>query len=204
MVLVADTDSKSPQSRGLDKVPFAGADARGRLISSSGHSTMRPVRLCSSTWCRSSRTSSGVGPVAAMRTGAGGRSASRAAHRCAVRCPAPSARRARLHRKVTRPTALAPPPSAAPPPPPARRRSAPAPRRQPVPLSARIARRAVRSVSLNDQPERTKLSQPVLEPTDRDRGSKHGETAALDERQLEPARDHRAGEVTMADEHHVA
>jgi hypothetical protein len=174
------------------------------LISSSGHSTMRPVRLSSSTWCRSSRTSSGVGTVAAMRTGAGGRSASRAAHRCAVRCSAPSARRARLHRKVTRPTVLAPPPSAAPPPPPARRRSAPAPRRQPVPLSARIARRAVRSVSLNDQPERTKLSQPVLEPTDRDRGSKHGETAALDERQLEPARDHRAGEVTMADEHHVA
>ena len=99
---------------------------------------------------------------------------------------------------------LAPPPSAAPPPPPARRRSAPAPRRQPDPLSARIARRAVRSVSLNDQPERTKLSQPVLAPTDRDRGSKHGETAALDERQLEPARDHRAGEVPMADEHHVA
>ena len=30
-------------------------DARGRLISSSGHSTTRPVRLCSSTLCRSSR-----------------------------------------------------------------------------------------------------------------------------------------------------
>ena len=68
----------------------------------------------------------------------------------------------------------------------------------------KLACTAVRSVSLNDQPERSKLSQPVLEPTDRDRCSKHGETAALDERQLEPARDHRAGEVTMADEHHVA
>lgn len=204
MVLVAHTDSRSPQSRGLDKVPFAGADARGRLIPSSGHSTMRPVRLCSSTWCRSPGHLHASGPSRRCAPGAGGRSASRAAHRCAVRCPAPSARRVRLRRKVTRPTVLAPPPSAAPPPPPARCRSAPAPRRQLEPLSARITRRAVRSVSLNDQPERTKLSQPVLEPTDRDRGSKHGETAALDERQLEPARDHRAGEVTMADEHHVA
>src|SRR6202007_393701 len=49
---------------------------------------------------------------------------------------------------------------------------------------------------LAGQPERKELSNPVLEAAHRDRSGAHAESAALDERQLDPARDHRTAEVT--------
>ena len=54
------------------------------------------------------------------------------------------------------------------------------------------------------QPERTELSYAMLKTTDRDRGGEHGKPAARDERQREPARDHRAGKVAVTHKQHVA
>ena len=45
---------------------------------------------------------------------------------------------------------------------------------------------------------------PCSNPQTAIEAGEHAESAALDKRQLEPARDHRAGKVAMADEHHVA
>jgi hypothetical protein len=54
------------------------------------------------------------------------------------------------------------------------------------------------------QPEGGELSHAMLKPAHGDRAGEHPKAAALDERQLDPACDHRTGKVAVADEHYVA
>src|SRR5271166_6805161 len=110
-----------------------------------------------------------------------------------------------------RPTLLVLAPSATPIAHRQRRDSRPVCRRRQVRRPARTARTVVRWCSPGcdclreaGQSERSELSHAMLEPAQGDRASEHPEAAALDERQLDPARDYRTGKVTMAHEQYVA